>query len=275
MGNNQDLVNTIKKVRNILFNEKLLTRFTAALYNTYTKNPTVSINESCELYYDERHHIHACFTGKVKKHLERYTLRRGQKLNVAGYINAYAAEKNDSISSPILQVNCIHIDVLDECQEQPPTINRYPKRLPLKINKIALLTSEDSEVKKDFMTAIGPENEHLVNFINTRILGAEAIDDIASQISKLNSDRSADVICIVRGGGPEQEISNVFDSQEVYFAIRSSSIPVLVGIGHEANFTNADRASDSPLNAAGEKTSYANAYALGTALKEYLSKNAI
>lgn len=275
MNNNQDFIIAINQLRQIIFKARLMTQFTAALYNTYTKNPTVAINESCELYYDERHHIHACFTDRVKEHLAKHTLKRGQKLNVVGYINAYAAEKGDSISSPILQVNCIYVDVLGECQEQPPTINRYPKRLPLKINKIALLTSEDSEVKKDFMTAIGPENEHLVNFINTKTVGTEAIDDIASQISKLNSERTADVICIVRGGGPEQEISNVFDSQEVYFAIRSSSIPVLVGIGHEANFTNADRASDSPLNAAGEKTSYANAYALGTALKEYLSKNTL
>jgi exodeoxyribonuclease VII large subunit len=108
--------------------------------------------------------------------------------------------------------------------------------LPL---RLALVTSEGSAAEADFLhelaTSVHPFD---VVTIDARVQGDEAVRSITSALREAQ-DLDVDAIALVRGGGARTDLI-AFDHEQVARSIAASSLPIIVGIGHETDRSIAD-----------------------------------
>ncbi len=75
------------------------------------------------------------------------------------------------------------------------------------------------------------------------VQGADAGARIAQMLGRVGERAEVDAILLVRGGGSIEDLW-AFNEEAVARAIRACPIPVVVGVGHESDFTIADFAAD-------------------------------
>jgi len=132
-------------------------------------------------------------------------------------------------------------------QEHKKPIPRFPE-------VIGLITSPDADAKRDVLRIL--KNRwagFTVKFFPTTVQGRAAVGQIVSAIAKLNQTPGIEVGILTRGGGSLEDLQ-AFNSEEIARAIYGSRIPIVCGIGHEADVTIADLVADirasTPSNAA-------------------------
>ena len=79
--------------------------------------------------------------------------------------------------------------------------------------------------------------------LDVRVQGEGAASRIARALAAASARAECDVLLLVRGGGSIEDLWQ-FNEEAVARAIRASAIPVVVGVGHETDFTIADFAAD-------------------------------
>ena len=108
--------------------------------------------------------------------------------------------------------------------------------LPLRCAQIAVI----SNVKEHGAYKAGQgylDFRHSLRYGNIQKYDAKMNDvkDVAEIIKTINCSNDCDCICIIRGGGDE-DIINQYDTDETFLqAVRSSTIPIILGIGHANN----------------------------------------
>ena len=125
--------------------------------------------------------------------------------------------------------------LFDEANKQP--LPAYPK-------KIALVTSPAGAAVRDMLRILGarwPLAQVLVAPV--RVQGAEAAEEIAAAIHRLNNRADIDLIIAGRGGGSMEDLW-AFNEEVVARAISLSNIPVISAVGHEPDVTIADYVAD-------------------------------
>ncbi len=75
------------------------------------------------------------------------------------------------------------------------------------------------------------------------VQGDGAAARIAAMLARASARGECDVLLLVRGGGSIEDLWQ-FNEEAVARGIRASRIPVVVGVGHETDFTIADFAAD-------------------------------
>ncbi|NLF02782.1 MAG: exodeoxyribonuclease VII large subunit [Anaerolineales bacterium] len=116
--------------------------------------------------------------------------------------------------------------------------------LPPFPRRIGIVTSPAAAALRDIINVLGrryPLAELLL--APTAVQGSEAPPQILAALEALNSRSDVDVIIVARGGGSLEELW-AFNDERVARAIASSRIPIVVGVGHETDFTLADFAAD-------------------------------
>jgi exodeoxyribonuclease VII large subunit len=111
--------------------------------------------------------------------------------------------------------------------------------LPRLISRIGLITSEQGTSIKDINAALYPYNNKFhFYFIDSRMEGVHAVDNIIKAISFLEThpDISVDLIIIARGGGSEQSLA-VFNDLSLCRRVCKTGIPIITAIGHEKDMT--------------------------------------
>lgn len=122
----------------------------------------------------------------------------------------------------------------DPAKKQP--IPKYP-------NCIGLITSQNGDAIKDFMTHLG-EFGIKVYHKDVFVEGIHAVDSVVEAIEWFNKNpREIETLVITRGGGSLESLQ-AFNSEEVAKAIFASRIPVVSAIGHERDVTIADLVAD-------------------------------
>jgi exodeoxyribonuclease VII large subunit len=120
-------------------------------------------------------------------------------------------------------------------------LKREPPAFP---RTIGVLTSLAAAALRDVLTTLArrhPAIEVIVYPVPVQGEGAAA--RIASMLARANRRAECDVLLLVRGGGSIEDLWQ-FNEEAVARAIRASRIPVVVGVGHETDFTIADFAAD-------------------------------
>lgn len=120
----------------------------------------------------------------------------------------------------------------------------HKKPIPLNPKKVALLTSPSGAVVHDFWEL--SKNRGLsakIRLYPVNVQGEGSVPQIVRAIQLANSQKWADLIVLIRGGGSLEDLWT-FNDVNVVQAIFESELPVLTGIGHEVDYTLADLVAD-------------------------------
>src|SRR5688572_28649220 len=116
--------------------------------------------------------------------------------------------------------------------------------IPQHPRAIGVLTSPAAAALRDVLTTIARRNPAIpVIVYPVPVQGEAAAGRIAAMLRRANARAECDVLVLVRGGGSLEDLWS-FNEESVARAIRASSLPVVVGVGHETDFTIADFAAD-------------------------------
>ena len=108
------------------------------------------------------------------------------------------------------------------------------RELPNFILNVGVISSKDGVVIHDFQNNLRKFGIH-VNFINSRVEGKDAVDQITKAIAWFNKKMPAlDALVIIRGGG-SLESMQAFNNEIVCREIFASKIPIITGIGHDVD----------------------------------------
>ena len=134
------------------------------------------------------------------------------------------------------------------------------RALPLMPRKIGLVTSLGAAALHDVATALQRRVPHIPVVLSpASVQGANAPQEIVKALSKLYQYNEQirrlkkdllsdflpkiDVILLVRGGGSLEDLW-AFNDEALARAIADSPIPIIVGVGHETDFSIADFVAD-------------------------------
>lgn len=198
-----------------------------------------------------------------KKELKN-NIELGTEVSVKGHFSIY---KNQMMSDGKLQIQATEVKNLGREKWDIKPFKKYIKKnkKTKKLRfwrrqrvRIALITSKNSEARKDILNVVGrfyEVEEHFVNLYNPK--------EIAAKISVLN-DSEYDVILISRGG---MERLEVFNSYPILNEIYKSEKITMTALGH-ANFSSlSDIVADYAYN-----TPSAAAYELNRLRSRYIEK---
>jgi len=118
------------------------------------------------------------------------------------------------------------------------------RQLPPQPHCIGVVTSLGAAALRDVATALRRRVPHLpVVIYPASVQGAQAPAEIVSALETAYRRAECDVLLLVRGGGSLEDLWS-FNDPEVVRAIARAPMPVVVGVGHETDFTLADFAAD-------------------------------
>ncbi len=144
------------------------------------------------------------------------------------------------------------------------------RAIPGHPRSIGVVTSLHAAAMRDVLTTLARRNPSIpVIVYPAPVQGEGAAAKIARMLATANERAECDVLLLVRGGGSIEDLWQ-FNEEIVARAIRASRIPVVVGVGHETDFTIADFAADrrAPTpTAAAELVSPSRAELLGRTLE--------
>src|SRR5260221_13443595 len=116
--------------------------------------------------------------------------------------------------------------------------------LPRHPRAIGIITSLQAAALRDVLTTIARRNRTIpVIVYPAPVQGEGAGARIVAMLAAANARAQRDVLLLVRGGGSIEDLWQ-FNEESLARAIRASTIPVIVGVGHETDFTIADFAAD-------------------------------
>jgi len=120
-------------------------------------------------------------------------------------------------------------------------VKRRPPRVPA---RVGIVTSLQAAALHDIVTTLrrrAPYASLIVYPVPVQGQGAGA--RIARMLSTVSARSEVDVVILARGGGSIEDLW-AFNEEVVARAVRACAIPVIVGVGHESDFTIADFAAD-------------------------------
>jgi exodeoxyribonuclease VII large subunit len=116
--------------------------------------------------------------------------------------------------------------------------------LPAYPRAIGVVTSKAAAALRDVLTTLRRRNPAIpVIVYPTAVQGEAAPAEIAAALVAAGRRAECDVLILCRGGGSIEDL-RAFNDERVARAVRASPIPVVVGVGHETDFTIADFAAD-------------------------------
>ena len=189
-----------------------------------------------------------CFVHNRNTDVIGFTIENGMRIEVVGIVGFY--DRESKIRIEVEGVRLIERSVLKNYEQiraklrERQLLPKPKKKLPKKINKIALVSGYASAAIDDFRVAYQDlGGKAAVQPVEVPLQGNSAAREIADTIRRLNSEADVVAIVLARGGGSTLDLG-VFDDFLVAEAILESKIPVLTGIGHEKDRTFADEISD-------------------------------
>ncbi len=119
------------------------------------------------------------------------------------------------------------------------------RALPEAPEKVLLVTSKQAAAFNDFITIINDRWSGLeIDHIQVQVQGSSAPEHIVDAIDFGNQNKEKyQALVIIRGGGSAEDLQ-AFNTEEVVRAVYGSSIPTIVGIGHEDDTSLAELAAD-------------------------------
>ena len=116
--------------------------------------------------------------------------------------------------------------------------------LPRLPRAVGVATSLQAAALRDVLATLRRRAPYLqIVVYPVPVQGLDAGARIAAMLEAVSRRCEVDVLLLVRGGGSIEDLW-AFNEEVVARAIRASSVPIIVGVGHESDFTIADFAAD-------------------------------
>ena len=116
--------------------------------------------------------------------------------------------------------------------------------IPTHPRSIGIITSPQAAALKDVLSTLARRAPHIpIVIYPTLVQGPDAPAGIIAALKAAEKEHAVDVILLVRGGGSIEDLW-AFNDEQLAYAIASSPIPVVSGVGHETDFTIADFVAD-------------------------------
>ncbi|WP_076593634.1 exodeoxyribonuclease VII large subunit [Herminiimonas arsenitoxidans] len=116
--------------------------------------------------------------------------------------------------------------------------------IPSFARTIGIVTSPQAAALRDILTTLKRRAPHVnVILYPTPVQGEGSANKIAQAIATASARAECDVLLVCRGGGSIEDLWS-FNHEIVARTIVGCDIPVIVGVGHETDFTIADFAAD-------------------------------
>jgi exodeoxyribonuclease VII large subunit len=116
--------------------------------------------------------------------------------------------------------------------------------IPEHPTQIGVVTSLAAAALRDVLTTLRRRNPSIpVVVYPAPVQGEGAAAKLVQALATANARAECDVLLLVRGGGSIEDLWQ-FNEEALARAIRASAIPIVVGVGHETDFTIADFAAD-------------------------------
>jgi exodeoxyribonuclease VII large subunit len=122
--------------------------------------------------------------------------------------------------------------------------DRRKRALPRLPRAVGVVTSLQAAALRDVASALKRRAPYVrVVVYPVPVQGGDAGARIAQMLARVGERAEVDAILLVRGGGSIEDLW-AFNEEIVARAIRACPLPVVVGVGHESDFTIADFAAD-------------------------------
>ena len=116
--------------------------------------------------------------------------------------------------------------------------------IPTHPRSIGIITSPQAAALKDVLSTLARRAPHIpIVIYPTLVQGPDAPAGMIAALKAAEKEHAVDVILLVRGGGSIEDLW-AFNDEQLAYAIASSPIPVVSGVGHETDFTIADFVAD-------------------------------
>ncbi|MGI4848970.1 MAG: exodeoxyribonuclease VII large subunit [Janthinobacterium lividum] len=116
--------------------------------------------------------------------------------------------------------------------------------LPAFVRTVGVVTSLQAAALRDILTTLRRRAPHVaVILYPAAVQGDGAAMKIAQAIATASARAECDVLLVCRGGGSIEDLWS-FNHEVVARTIAGCAMPVIVGVGHETDFTIADFAAD-------------------------------
>ena len=120
----------------------------------------------------------------------------------------------------------------------------HKKSIPVFPNRVGIVTSIDAAALRDILNVLSRRWPLLsVLIAPTLVQGQDAPRQIARALRWLDGRDDIDTIILTRGGGSIEDLW-AFNDEEVARTIFEARHPIIVGVGHETDFTIADFVAD-------------------------------
>lgn len=146
----------------------------------------------------------------------------------------------------------------------------HKKPIPSMPGKIGIVTSIDAAALRDVLNVLGRRWPFLsVLIAPTLVQGQDAPRQIVQALRWLDGRHDIDTIILTRGGGSIEDLW-AFNDESVARAIYAADHPIIVGVGHETDFTIADFVADlrAPTPSAAAELAVPDSSELRAALAE-------
>jgi exodeoxyribonuclease VII large subunit len=146
--------------------------------------------------------------------------------------------------------------------------------LPSMPATVGVVTSLQAAALRDVVTTLRRRAPYCrIVVYPVSVQGDGAARSIAAMLARASNRSEVEVLLLVRGGGSIEDLWS-FNDEVVARAIRASRIPVVVGVGHESDFTIADFAADlrAPTPTAAAEVVAPDAAALCGAVDDRLTR---
>ena len=176
--------------------------------------------------------------------------REGDKVEVRALVTLYAPRGDFQLNVEAIRragVGNLYEAFLQRKQKLADEGLFDPERkraLPFFPTTIGIVTSPQAAALRDILTTLRRRAPHIAIILYpTAVQGEGSAEKIAAAIAAASSRAECDVLLVCRGGGSMEDLWS-FNDEGVARAIVACSMPVVVGVGHETDFTIADFVAD-------------------------------
>ena len=121
---------------------------------------------------------------------------------------------------------------------------RRKRSIPLHPKAIGVVTSLGAAALHDVVSVLARRSPHIpVVIYPASVQGSQAPIELNAALLAAATRHEVDVLLLVRGGGAIEDLW-AFNGEALARSISSSPVPVIVGVGHETDFTIADFCAD-------------------------------